>query len=85
MGLRDRLKRLERAAGDHFTTATCPVCGETVRTPGDLALALLAAQWVREMGTKRDEDPVVSRVLDHPHEAFLLEALRDIPGVSYAN
>ena len=73
MGLRGRLDRAERAAGEHFTTAVCPECGEAFRYAGDLALDLVVAQWVRAtQWTEHDEvDPTVERVLDHEHEDLL--------------
>ena len=44
MGLKDRLARAERAAGEHFATAVCPECGEAFRYAGDLALDIVVAQ-----------------------------------------
>ncbi|MDP8951917.1 MAG: hypothetical protein M3N18_06730 [Actinomycetota bacterium] len=79
MGLKDRLARMERAAGGHFTTAACPECGEAFRYAGDLALDLVVAQWVRATGTDYEVDPTVARVLDHPHEGLVHEALSDLP------
>jgi hypothetical protein len=79
VGLRDRLDRAERAAGEHFTTAVCPGCGEAFRYAGDLALDLVVAQWVRATGTEHEVDPTVERLLDHPHEELLHEALSDLP------
>ncbi len=80
MGLKDRLDRAERAAGEHFITAVCPECGEAFRYAGDLALDLVVAQWARATGTEHDDvDPTVARVLDHPHEELVDEALRDLP------
>jgi len=79
VGLRDRLDRAEREAGEHFTTAVCPECGETFRYAGDLALDIVVAQWVRATATEYEADPMVARVLDHPHEELVDEVLRDIP------
>ena len=85
MGLKDRLDRAERAAGEHFTTAVCPGCGEAFRYAGDLALDLLVVlQWVRATGTEHEVDPTVERVLDHPHEALVDEVLSDIPAFGRA-
>jgi hypothetical protein len=79
-GIGARLGRLERAAGEHFTTAVCPGCGEAFRYAGDLALDLVVAQWVRAtQWTEHEVDPTVERVLDHPHEELLHEALSDLP------
>ena len=85
MGLKDRLDRAERAAGEHFTTAVCPECGEAFRYAGDLALDLVVAQWARAtQWTGHEVDPTVERVLDHPHEELLHEALSDLPAFGRA-
>ena len=85
MGLKDRLDRAERAAGEHFTTAVCPGCGEAFRYAGDLALDLVVAQWVRAtQWTEHEVDPTVARVLDHPHDELVDEALRDLPAFGRA-
>ncbi len=78
--MKGRLDRAERAAGEHFTTAVCPECGEAFRYAGDLALDLVVAQWVRAtQWTEHEVDPTVERVLDHPHEELLHKALSDLP------
>ena len=79
--MKGRLGRLERAAVEHFTTAVCPECGEAFRYAGDLALALVVLQWVRATGTEHDVDPIVERVLHHPHEGLVDEVLSDIPAL----
>ncbi len=80
MGLKDRLDRAEREAGEHFATAVCPECGEAFRYAGDLALDIVVAQWVRAtQWTEYEVDPTVARVLDHPHEGLVHEALSDLP------
>ena len=85
MGLKDRLDRAERAAGEQFTTAAWPECGEAFRYAGDLALDLVVLQWVREtQWTEHEVDPTVERVLDHPHEELLHEALSDLPAFGRA-
>jgi hypothetical protein len=86
MGLRDRLDRARREAGEHFATAVCPECGETFRYAGDLALDIVVAQWVRvtQLRSEYEVDPTVARVLDHPHEELVGEALRDLPAFRHA-
>ena len=85
MGLKDRLGRMERAAGEHFTTAACPECGEAFRYAGDLALDLVVLQWARAtQWTEHEVDPTVARVLDHPHEELVDEVLSDIPALRRA-
>ena len=80
-GIGDRLTRAEKAAGENVTTAVCPECSETFRYPGDLALEVVTLQWVRETGTEHEVDPIVERVLDHPHEELVDEVLSDIPAL----
>jgi hypothetical protein len=84
VGLKDRIRRLERNAQGQLTTVACPVCGEVVRSAEDLALELLAAAWAREVGKEVDESPAVASILEHPHDALRLEILRDLPGVARA-
>ena len=87
-GMKARLNRAERAAGEHVSTVSCPECGETFRYGGDLALELVAASWARvaegEEAARYEEHPTVARVLDHPHEALVGEALRDLPAFGRA-
>jgi hypothetical protein len=79
--MKARLNRAERAAGEHISAVTCPECGQTFRRAGDLALELVATQWVRETGEEYEADPTVERVLAHEHVDLLHEVLRDIPGL----
>ncbi len=84
-GLGDRLKRTEKAAGEHFTTVSCPSCGEAFRYAGDLALDVVVAEWARvaegEEAAQHVEHPIVTSVMDHEHVDLLHEVLRDIPGL----
>ncbi len=86
--MKGRLNRAEKAAGEHFTTAVCPECGKLFRYAGDLALDLVVAQWARvvegEEAAGHEEHPTVQRVLDHPHEELLHEALSDLPAFGRA-
>ncbi len=53
MGLRDRLKRLQRAADKNLETMRCTGCGETFKVPADTLLSLMVVEWaagVRERG-----------------------------------
>ncbi len=79
MGIGGRLRQLERAAAEHVATFACPECGEAFRYAGDPALDLVAAERARAACAAHEEDPVVSRVMDHPHEALRTGILRDIP------
>ena len=83
--MKGRLDRADRAAGEHFTTAVCPECGEAFRYAGDLALDLVVLQWARAtQWTEHEVDPIVERVLDHPHEELVDEVLSDIPALRRA-
>ncbi len=82
MGLKNRLERLERTVD--ITVLICPECGEEVRDAGDLALRVLAADWQEHVGEQREPDPVVDRVLSHPHEGLRAAVLRAFPGVGHA-
>ncbi len=81
MGLRDRLKRAERAADEHVTTLRCTVCGVVVRVEGDAALKFLVEDWCRTVGEPFVPDPALERIRTHPHGELAEEAFRDMPGV----
>ena len=81
MGLRDRLKRTEKALEDHITTLRCPVCGVVVRVEGDAALKLLVQDWRRGTGESFDLDPALERITTHQHKELAQAAFRDMPGV----
>ncbi len=86
--MKGRLGRLEQAAGEHFTTASCRECGAAVRYAGDLALDVVVAQWARvaegEEAAQHVEHPTVTRVLDHPHQALADAILADLPAFGRA-
>jgi hypothetical protein len=46
MGLRDKLKRLERAVEGETVALVCVECGEELTVAEDTDLALLAHEWV---------------------------------------
>ena len=77
--MKDRMRRLERAARAETFDIACPVCGERFRGPGDLAMDSVVAEWRDARGEDRDTGPVVDAVLAHPHEGLRSEALRDLP------
>lgn len=74
MGLRDKLRRAEQRASEHFTVVRCSECGKEVRCTGDVALKVLAASWSRARGAEYETYSAVERILDHEHPA-LAEAL----------
>ncbi len=58
MALRDRIKRLQRAAEKDLETFRCAGCGETFKVPTEAWLNLLACDWVSGV-RERGGDPGV--------------------------
>ncbi len=87
-GIGGRLGRLERVAGEHVTTVSCPECGHEARYPGDLAVDVVVAQWLRavegEEVARRAAHPTVNFVLDHPHPELTDAVLADLPAFGRA-
>jgi hypothetical protein len=50
MGLRDRIKRAQKAADEHTTVLTCLDNGDKRRVPDDAGLRVLVADWCEETG-----------------------------------
>jgi hypothetical protein len=50
VGLRDKLRRRERAAEGEMVTLLCRECGEELTVAEDTDLALLAYEWVQGSG-----------------------------------
>jgi hypothetical protein len=50
VGLRDKLRRLERAAEGEMVTLLCRECGEELTVAEDTDLAYLAFEWAQETG-----------------------------------
>jgi hypothetical protein len=48
MGIRDRLRKLEVAAGDETVLLRCLECGEESRVQDGLQLDLVAHEWAEE-------------------------------------
>ena len=78
MALRGKLRRLERAAGEHTTELLCEECGERMKAPLDVALRITCAVWLRRRAERRGEpvpaelaDPVVELIESHPHDAVV--------------
>ena len=75
MGLRDRLKRLEKAAEAETMTLVCPECGAEFVAHGDVPLEFIVHQWVKETGEAgHHETPdSILRLFAHEHApgAFL--------------
>jgi|SRR5215208_322875 len=76
MGLRGRLRNLERAAEAETMTLMCRHCGEEMRVNRDTDLEYIAYLWTLETGAKsyQPTPPDVFVVANHPHEG---EALID--------
>ena len=79
--MRGKLRRIERAASEHYSEFACPVCGEAFRYAGDLALDVLVADWALGAAGTKPAPATVARVLDHEHPELVDEVLRDIPAL----
>jgi hypothetical protein len=76
LGLKDRLRRLQKAAGERTTELVCQECGERLTAPRDIALRITYAVWLKRRAERRgepvpNEDPVVERIESHPHDALV--------------
>ena len=78
MGLKDRLRRLQKAAGERTTELVCQECGERLTAPRDIALRLTYAAWLKRRAERHgepvvnhDDDPAVRLIADHPHDAVV--------------
>jgi hypothetical protein len=67
VGLRDKLRRLERAAEGEMVTLLCRECGEELTVAEDTDLAYLAWEWAQETGEKsyQPTPPEVFVVVEH--------------------
>jgi hypothetical protein len=74
VGIRDRLRSLERQAEGEYTALLCRECGERFRVAADTDLEYLAWEWIQETRAKsyRDPHPDVFVVADHPHGVGML-------------
>jgi hypothetical protein len=52
MGLRDKLRRLERRSEGETVTLVCQECGEEFRVAEDTGPALVAFEWQEHTGAK---------------------------------
>jgi hypothetical protein len=80
VALRDKLRRLERAAGKHAAGLVCEECGETIVVPKDIALRLLYAAWHARRGEEHN-DPAVMLIERHPHDALVDRRTGRPPGL----
>jgi hypothetical protein len=69
MGLRDKLRRLEREAEGKSMTLVCPECGEEFVAYGDVALECIAYGWSKESGEKgyRETPEDIKQLFEHEH------------------
>jgi hypothetical protein len=74
MGIRERLRNLEREAEEEHTVLLCRGCGERFCVAVDTDLEYLAWEWIQETGEKsyREPHPDVFVVADHPHDVGTL-------------
>jgi hypothetical protein len=69
MGLRNKMKRLERAAEAETTVLVCRECGEERRVAWDTDLEYIAWCWTQETGEEsyQETPPDVFVIANHPH------------------
>jgi hypothetical protein len=72
MGLRDKMRRLQRATEGEFTTLVCRECGEEFVARDGVELDLVAHSWAEEHkrrgGTVYQETPPDALAIAiHPH------------------
>jgi hypothetical protein len=78
MGLRGKLRRLERLSEGETVTLVCQECGEEVRVAEDTGPALVAWDWLQETGaesyqpTPKDVFVIVGHRRSHEHGASAL-------------
>ncbi len=72
MGLRDRLKKLERETRGERYELVCPECGEAFTLYGDAPVEYLVWEWARgqaEPGETHRETPAdMLRAFEHGHD-----------------
>jgi hypothetical protein len=76
LGLKDRLRRLQKASGERPTELVCEVCGERLTVPRDITLRLTYAAWHKRRAERRGEpvvqdDPIIKLMESHPHDALV--------------
>jgi hypothetical protein len=78
MGIRDRLRRLERGAEDEITTLVCQECGQEFRVQAGIEFELVAYAWAEGMKERGHEGHYqqppedVLRINRHPHSELSL-------------
>jgi hypothetical protein len=76
MGIRDRLKRLEKESDFERMTLVCPECGEEFAVSGDAPLEYLVHEWSKGTGHQgghhqTPEDMLVAFGHEHDAGAFV--------------
>ena len=73
MGLKDKLKRLQRAVGFETTVLVCLECSEELRVRDGIELDLIAHEWAEEQRRRGrgheihgETHPDVFLINDHP-------------------
>jgi hypothetical protein len=70
VGIKGRLKRLERGANSEMVKLVCPECGEEFKAAGDAALQFLVHEW-REDSIAGSPD-ILLRIAEHEHDPSLM-------------
>lgn len=82
MGIRERLRNLEREAEGEYDALVCRECGERFQVAVDTDLAYLAWEWAQEMGERSYQETPADVFLiaehahgdEHPLETLVYEA-----------
>jgi hypothetical protein len=77
VGIRDKMKRLERAAETETLAAVCLECGEEQRVRHGILVELTALEWKMHQDGEHEEPPAdtpsdVRWVWEHPHGGLSL-------------
>jgi hypothetical protein len=78
VGLRDRLKRAEKATEERTVLLTCRDTGEELRVPEDAGLRLIAADWCEGAGQEH-HDSLVDWLFPYLERGLLDEQGREWP------
>jgi hypothetical protein len=69
VGIKGRLKRLERGANSEMVELVCPECGAEFKAAGDAAHQFLVHEWVED---PEAASPDILRIAEHEHDPSLL-------------
>jgi hypothetical protein len=71
VGIKGRLKRLERGANSEMVELVCPECGAEFKAAGDAALQFLVHEWIEDSIAATSPD-ILLRIAEHEHDPSLM-------------